>query len=138
MKRNENVTIFLIDDDEVDVMGVRRAFKHADMNNEIIVASNGIEGLGKLRDASVPRPRIILLDINMPRMGGMEFLEQARKDPNLHSSIIFVLTTSNAEEDRRSAYRHNVAGYILKDPKNEGFIDVVDLFKCYSNVVEFP
>jgi CheY-like chemotaxis protein len=136
----DNITVLLVDDDEVDIMGVRRAFRNAHLNNHIIVASNGREALDLLRDGkSVQRPYLVLLDLNMPRMGGLEFLEQTRKDPRLKSSVIFVLTTSNAQEDKQEAWQHNIAGYIVKDRRNDGsFINAAALLEKYTQNVEFP
>lgn len=131
-------TVLLVDDDEIDIMGVKREFKRSNLENPVVVASNGLEALEKLRNGSVPYPRMILLDLNMPKMNGIEFLKEARRDPELKETIIFVLTTSNAEEDKRAAYAHNIAGYIVKDRSSGGFVDAADLLDKYSRVVEFP
>lgn len=136
---NSDITILLVDDDEVDVMGVERAFRQARLHNRIVVAANGEEALDKLRDgSSVPKPYLILLDLNMPRMSGIEFLEQTRRDPRLHPSVIFVLTTSNAEEDRKKAYQHNIAGYIVKDADSDTFLNTAALLEHYAKTVELP
>src|SRR5690606_5812988 len=123
MPRNSDVTVLLVEDDEVDVMGVRRAFRQSHLENNIVVASDGIEALAMLHDPeAVPRPYMVLLDLNMPRMNGIEFLERTRKDPMLQSSIIFVLTTSRDQEDKEKVYRHNPAGYIVKERIDGDFI----------------
>ena len=134
----ENITILMVDDDEVDVMGVQRAFKRAKLGNNIVVAPDGQIALDKLREASVTRPYLVLLDMNMPRMNGIEFLEQARKDDALKNAIVFILTTSRAEEDKRAAYCYNVAGYIIKDRSDGGFINAAELLNQYVRNVEFP
>jgi len=136
--RQKPVTVLLVDDDEIDIMGVKREFKRSDVTNLLTVANNGMEALEKLRDGSVPSPRMVLLDLNMPRMNGIEFLKQARQDPKLKDTVIFVLTTSKAEEDKKAAYAHNIAGYIVKDRTNNGFVDVAGLLGKYASVVEFP
>ncbi len=132
------INVLLIDDDEVDVIGVKRAFKEAKIANPITVAGDGIEALEKLRNDAVPRPYMILLDINMPRMNGHEFLDEIRNDDNLKDSIVFVLTTSKAEEDKMKAYQNNVAGYLVKENVGEGFLDAVSLLDAYWRIVEFP
>lgn len=138
-KNSSDVTVLVVDDDEIDVMGVQRAFEKSKLRNPIIVASDGGDALRKLRDGkSVPRPYLVLLDINMPRMSGIEFLENARQDPDLHNSVIFVLTTSNDENDKRKVYRHNVAGYIVKGYQEDGFVDAVSLLDQYSRINQFP
>ena len=138
-KKKENVTVLLVEDDEVDVMGVQRAFKKLKLNNAIVIAPDGQEALKKLRDGkSVPHPYLMLLDLNMPRMNGLEFLAKIRQDPELHNSIIFVLTTSNDSGDRQKAYQHNIAGYIVKGLFGESFINTAGLLDLYTQINEFP
>jgi CheY-like chemotaxis protein len=137
MDKREDITIFLVEDNEVDVMGVQRAFKKSNFPNPIVVAGNGQEALSKLRDGkSVPRPYLVLLDLNMPKMNGIEFLEEIRKDNELRSAIVFVLTTSNATDDRNKTSEQNVAGYIVKGKETGGFINVVNLLNQYAQVCE--
>jgi len=139
MQNSKPVTILLVDDDHVDVMGVKRSFNQFNFKNPIVVALDGCDALEKLRDGkTVSRPYLVLLDLNMPRMNGIEFLTAARKDPELSDSVVFVLTTSNAGEDKEKAYAHNVAGYIVKEGGRERFINVVGLLEQYSKVVELP
>src|SRR5688572_22590995 len=108
------LNILLVDDDDVDIMTLQRAFKKNNISNPLHVAHNGIEALDKLRgtngvDKITPTPRVILLDINMPQMNGLEFLKELRADNNLHTISVFVLTTSNDDKDRIEAYNYNVA-----------------------------
>ncbi|KQQ34784.1 two-component system response regulator [Methylobacterium sp. Leaf125] len=136
------VNILLVDDDEVDVQGLKRAFKKSKIANPITVARDGIEALEVLRGENgrerLPKPHLILLDLNMPRMNGIEFLEAVRADEDLRSAVVFMITTSKADEDRMRAYGHNVAGYIVKrDPANT-FMEAVALLEHYWKVVEFP
>jgi CheY-like chemotaxis protein len=129
------VNILLVDDDEVDVQGLKRAFKKSKIGNPITVARDGIEALEILRGEN---GRERLLDLNMPRMNGIEFLEAVRADEGLRSAVVFMITTSKADEDRMRAYGHNVAGYIVKrDPANT-FMEAVALLEHYWKVVEFP
>ena len=93
--------ILLVEDDEVDVMNVRRAFEKNHIANPLLVASNGLEALDKLRSGELPKNRrLVLLDLNMPRMNGIEFLREVRSDPELHATPVVVLTTSNDESDK--------------------------------------
>jgi len=131
------VNILLVEDDEVDIMNVQRAFKKNNISNPLHVARNGIEALEILK-SSVHPPRVILLDINMPKMGGIEFLGELRKIPELRSSSVFVMTTSNEESDKIAAYDLNVAGYILKPLSFEGFTSAVAILNHYWHLCEMP
>ena len=86
------LNILLVEDDEVDVMNVRRAFQQHRIMNPLVVASDGVEALALLRSGRVPsNRRLILLDLNMPRMNGIEFLRELRGDPTLHTAPVVVL-----------------------------------------------
>jgi len=135
----ENISVLLVEDNAVDVMGVKRAFSQSKLTNRIVVASDGRDALNKLRDGkSIARPYVILLDLNMPRMGGVEFLKEARNDPELRSSVIFVLTTSSTAEDKARAYAHSIAGYIVKGKEEGSFINTASLFDHYTKTVDLP
>jgi CheY-like chemotaxis protein len=139
MPTKKDISILLVEDNEVDVMGVQRAFRQSNLENPIIVASDGLAALGLLRDGnSVSRPYLILLDLNMPRMDGIEFLQEVRKDNHLKKSVIFVLTTSDAPEDRSKAYDQNIAGYIVKGKTAGGFVDTIGLLNRYIEVCALP
>jgi CheY-like chemotaxis protein len=131
--------ILLVDDDEVDVMNVQRAFQKNRLTNPIHVAANGLEALEKLRDGSIATPRrLVLLDLNMPKMNGIEFLRALRADADLQGTSVVVLTTSNEERDKVEAYRLNVAGYLLKPVTFTNFIDVMATLNKYWTLVEMP
>ena len=133
------LNILLVEDDDVDVMNVRRAFKKNNIANPLFLAGNGIEALEQLRDGRVPRDRrIILLDLNMPKMNGIEFLRELRRDPALNLTPVIVLTTSNDERDRIEAYNLNVAGYILKPVTFTNFCEVMAALNKYWALVELP
>lgn len=133
------VNILLVDDDEVDVMNVRRAFSRANVSNPLYVATDGIEALRMLRDGSVPPlRRLVLLDLNMPRMSGIEFLREVRADPALHALSVVVLTTSDDDRDKVEAYNLNVAGYLLKPVTFGTFVDVMSALNKYWALVEMP
>lgn len=131
--------ILLAEDDEVDVMNVRRAFQKAHITNPLYVAGNGLEALALLRDGTIPRDRrIVLLDLNMPRMNGIEFLRALRADPAIAGTPVVVLTTSNDERDKVDAYNLNVAGYLLKPVTFTNFCEVMTTLNKYWTLVEMP
>jgi CheY-like chemotaxis protein len=133
------LNILLVDDDELDVMNVQRAFRKNSITDPLFIAHDGVEALQMLRDGSVPaRRRIILLDLNMPRMGGIEFLREIRADANLRSSTVIVLTTSAEDRDRVEAYNLNVAGYLLKPVTLSAFIEIMGAMNRYWMVNELP
>lgn len=136
------VNLLLVDDDEVDVQGLKRAFTKSRIGNPITVARDGIEALELLRGENgktkIPKPHLILLDLNMPRMNGLEFLEAIRADDDLKSAVVFMITTSKAEEDKARAYGHNVAGYIVKQDPANTFMQAVSMLEHYWKIVEFP
>jgi CheY-like chemotaxis protein len=133
------LNILLVEDDEVDVMNVRRAFERNNVSNPLYVAGNGLEALRMLRDGTVPAERrLILLDLNMPKMNGIEFLQALRADPELASSSVVVLTTSNDEQDKIDAYNLNVAGYLLKPVTFSNFCERMTALNKYWTLVEMP
>lgn len=133
------LNILLVDDDSVDVLNVKRAFTKANIANPLFVAGNGLEALELLRSGSVPEHnRLVLLDLNMPKMNGIEFLQELRKDPALATTSVVVLTTSNEERDKIDAYRLNVAGYLLKPVTFVNFVDVMATLNKYWSLVELP
>ena len=133
------LNILLVEDDEVDVMNVQRAFRKNNIANPLFVAGDGVEALEQLRGGRIPRDRrIILLDLNMPKMNGIEFLRTLRDDPELRPTPVIVLTTSNDERDRIEAYNLNVAGYILKPVTFTNFCEVMAALNKYCALVELP
>lgn len=138
----DTVNVLLIEDDIIDIEGVKRAFEEKKIANPIWVAQDGIEGLEILRGENgkqrIPSPYLILLDINMPRMNGFEFLDEIRSDDKLKNSVVFMLTTSSDDEDMAHAYAKNIAGYIVKHTAGEGFLEAVSLLDHYWRVVELP
>jgi CheY-like chemotaxis protein len=129
---NKPLNIMLVEDDEVDVMNVERAFKKNNIDYPLHYASNGREALEMLRTGAVPdERRLVLLDLNMPKMNGIEFLRELRADPDLKSTVVVVLTTSSEERDKVDAYELNVAGYILKPVTFGNFVDVISRLDAY-------
>jgi CheY-like chemotaxis protein len=133
------LNILLVDDDEVDVMTVQRAFAKANIANRVYVARDGIEALHLLRTGGIPAARrLVLLDLNMPRMSGIEFLREVRQDPELQTLTVIVLTTSNEDRDRVEAYQLNVAGYLLKPVTFHAFADIMTTLNKYWTLMEMP
>lgn len=133
------LNILLVEDDSVDVMNVRRAFQKGNIANPLYVASNGVEALSMLRSNAVPSERrLVLLDLNLPKMNGIEFLRTLRADRELAATTVVVLTTSNEERDKVEAYNLNVAGYLLKPVTFQSFVDVMSALNKYWTLVELP
>jgi len=133
------LNILLVEDDDVDVMNVRRAFRQFHIMNPLFVASDGVDALSMLRSGAVPAERrLVLLDLNMPRMNGIELLRELRSDPSLHATPVVVLTTSDDERDRIEAYNLHVAGYLVKPVTFASFCDLMVTLNKYWMLVELP
>lgn len=139
---SREATIVLVEDDAVDQLAIKRAFQKEKIANTIIVARDGVEGLELLRGTEtkppLPKPYIVLLDWNMPRMNGLEFLRALRADPDHKDAVVFVLTTSKADEDRLAAYGEHVAGYVVKENVGNTFMELVRFVDHYWKIVELP
>ncbi len=141
----EGLPILLVEDDIVDVKTVRRAFKENKIVNELHVVGNGEEALAYLRNEGSyadagqhPRPGLVLLDLNMPVMSGIEFLRLAKADPSLRSIPVVVLTTSKMENDRVQSYDLGVAGYIIKPVEFDKFVEAVRTLDLYWTLNQLP
>lgn len=130
MPDNDDV-ILLVEDDRVDIMTVQRAMKKIDVSNPLYVARTGVEALGMLRGDGFPRiepmPSLILLDLNLPKMGGIEFLKELRADPELSTLQVIVLTSSNEPGDRAAAFKYEVDDYIVKPHSFEDFSNAMSI-----------
>ncbi len=139
MNNGRTLNILLVEDDEVDIMNVKRAFEKNKIANPLYIANNGVDALEMLRNGSIPgERRIVLLDLNMPRMSGIEMLREIRKDPKLNATPVVVLTTSNDDRDKIEAYNLNVAGYLLKPVTFSNFCEVMAALNKYWTLVEMP
>ena len=136
MGSSKIVTILLVEDDEIDVRALRWAFEKLKIANPLVIARDGVEAWETL--ATLPRPNLVITDINMPRMNGIELLRKIRQSEDYRDSIVFVLTTSNDEQDKIDAYHLNVAGYMLKSDMGTSFTRAIGLIENYWKVVEFP
>jgi CheY-like chemotaxis protein len=139
---NDPLSILLVEDDDGDAKAVRRAFEKARISNPILRAADGIEALDMMRGTAgktkLLSPYVLLVDLKMPRMSGIELVQAMRADNNLRHAIVFVLSTSRREEDKIAAYDCNVAGYILKATAGQDFGNLVNLLDHYGRLVELP
>lgn len=134
----ELINILVVDDDDADAKAVKRGFSQSNLKYQILRAQDGFEALELLKKTNEVPHIIILVDINMPKMNGFEFIKELRKEPILKQSIVFALSTSNSEEDKKKAYDLNVAGYITKNKAGKNFENVVKLITDYTNLIELP
>jgi len=136
------IHILLVEDDEGDAKAVQRAFARARIANPFLRAHDGVEALEILRGENgrekLKPPRLLLVDLNMPRMNGIELVTAMRADADLHNLVVFVLTTSQRDEDMAAAYGMNVAGYIVKEKAGEDFLRLCGLVDSYWRIVELP
>lgn len=137
-----DTTLLIVEDDDIDLMGIQRALKLKGITNPVKIARDGVEALEFLRGKNgrekISLPFVVLLDLNMPRMNGLEFIREVRSDSDLKVSPIFVLTTSDDSKDIVNAYKQNIVGYILKSDPVESFGKATQLIKDYCSVVELP
>jgi len=134
---NSSSTILLVEDDTVDAMTVSRAAKELCMTNPIVRVNNGLEALDYLKNAE-EQPCLILSDLRMPKMGGVELLEELKKHEETRSIPVVVLTTSKEQQDKLSSFNNGVAGYMLKPVDYLQFVEVVKAINCYWTLSEVP
>ena len=131
------LNILLVEDDEVDVLLVKRAFAEARVTNTLEVVNDGIAALAYLRSPDNRNDRrIVLLDLNMPRMNGLEFLREVRGDEQLKHTTVIVMTTSSEDKDRIEAYQLNVSGYVVKPLTFAAFAETVATLNKYWTLME--
>ncbi len=135
----QRVTFFVVDDDEVATLAIMRALDQLGIGNPVVLARDGEEALRRLRDPNGPKsPLIILLDLNMPNMDGIELLGQMRTDPALSKTVVFVLTTSDAPSDIDTMYRLGISGYVLKEDALSSIKPAVEMVRDFAAVVTLP
>ena len=130
--------ILLVEDDTVDAMTVKRAMREVNIVNTLIHVTNGEEALAYLQDANNPKPCIILLDINMPKMNGIEFLKIAKQDTDMQKIPVVVLTTSSNDRDILQTFHLSVAGYMLKPVDYEDFVETIRVIDSYWKLSRMP
>lgn len=137
-----NLSILLVDDDDVSTESVVRSLRKHAMNFPITLAQDGLEALEILRNQHphlhIEKPFVVLLDLNMPRMNGFEFLKEIRHDIELRECVIFVLTTSDVISDMTLAYEDNIAGYMVKSAIGPQFSKLALLLDSYRSAIKFP
>jgi CheY-like chemotaxis protein len=138
MHNHKDVTLLLVEDDEVDAMTVRRGLSKHRIKNNLVRAKNGAEALDIMASGGVRSPYIVLLDLQMPKMNGLEFLKHIRSNDKLKEAVVFVLTTSKDEQDILKSYTFNVAGYFVKDDVGSGFCKAIEMLDEYWKTVQLP
>lgn len=136
------IHLLLVEDDDVEAEALQRAFRAWPLPHTLTIARDGLEALAVLRgNAHTPpllRPHLILLDLNLPRMNGLELLGVLRQDPKLRNSIVFVWTTSTNQADVQAAYEQAVAGYLVKSRVGASPKRLLDLLQSYCQMIVFP
>ncbi|MDP2788384.1 MAG: response regulator [Pseudomonadota bacterium] len=136
--KNPAKPILLVEDDQIDAMTVRRALKELHVTNPLVHVENGEEALAYLRDATNSVPCLILLDLNMPVMNGIEFLQADKIDPILKRIPVVVLTTSEEQRDKVASFDLGVAGYMCKPVDYRQFVETIRTIDAYWTVSEQP
>jgi|SRR5205814_4674022 len=139
---NSSLTILLVEDDDVAAESVMRSLNKMGVSFPVVWAEDGLAALSILRGQDtarhIRRPLVILLDLNMPRMNGFEFLQELRGDADLRDEVVFVLTTSDADADRTRAYHEQIAGYMVKSAVGPQFAKLAQLLLSYASAVRLP
>jgi CheY-like chemotaxis protein len=139
---HDRVSVLLVEDDDVDAEAVIRSIRRSQVPIDVVWVEDGLEALDVLRGEhtyqTIERPVIVLLDLNMPRMDGFEFLQALRSDPSLHDLVVFVLSTSAADADRTRAYHQNIAGYLVKSSVGPQFARLARMLLSYQTAVTLP
>ncbi|MDO3695402.1 response regulator [Wenyingzhuangia sp. chi5] len=130
---NTSLKILLIEDDAIEVMKFNRAVSSLNMSHKMVNADNGEEAL-KILEQKDRLPNIILLDLNMPKINGIEFLSILKKDPDLRHIPTVILSTSNNQKDLLECYKIGVAGYVLKPLKYEEYVSKIDKLLSYWSI----
>ncbi|MES2295538.1 MAG: response regulator [Pseudomonadota bacterium] len=133
-----NKPILLVEDDQVDVMTILRALKEIHVANPVVNMENGEAALEHLRAAGTERPCIILLDLNMPIMNGIEFLQKIKADDAFKQIPVIVLTTSEEQQDKVNSFSLGVAGYMAKPVDYRRFVDMMRSIDLYWTISEMP
>lgn len=136
------VSILMVEDDELDIETFKRCLKKERISNPFYSVKNGEEALAALRhnhdEIELQKPYLVVMDINMPKMNGIECLTEIRKDPKLKDTVVFIMTTSESEQDVLEAYNLNVAGYMVKSNLGENFLKSIQMLDKYFNAIVLP
>ena len=137
---DEPLNLVLVEDDDADAIAIKRGLSKAGVDGKIFRAHDGVEALDMLHGGGerLPEKFIVLVDVNMPRMSGLEFLDELRKDPVLRRAIVFVLSTSRDRRDIEAAYSFNVAGYFVKEDIGRKYHKLVETLDFFIKSGELP
>ncbi|MGD0572367.1 MAG: response regulator [Sedimentisphaerales bacterium] len=130
--------ILLVEDDSVDAMTVKRAFSELKVTNELVRVVNGEAALNYLREHLDKKPCVIMLDLNMPKMNGVEFLKVMKSDKELRQIPVVILTTSKDDRDKMESFKACVAGYIVKPVDYKKFVEAMRILNLYWTLSEMP
>jgi CheY-like chemotaxis protein len=131
-------TLLVVEDDEVDFKLLMRSFAQRKISNAVVRAKDGLDALEKIQNEEVSKPFIVLLDLNMPRMNGREFLTEIRKDPLHADTVVFLITTSSDSKDIKESFAQHAAGYFLKDNVDGSIDKIVEVIDGYWQIVILP
>lgn len=139
---DQSISFLVVEDNDLDVEKIERGFKRVKICNDLIRAKDGLDALDILRGTNgqtkLKSTSVILLDLNMPRMNGVEFLKELREDPSIAHSPVFILTTSDRQQDIDEAYRYNICGYIVKPVELGQMLEVLSTLSAYWKLCELP
>ena len=141
MTTDTGLGVLIVDDDDVAAEGVVRGLRRHGFDGRALWVTDGASALEVLRGQHsdvLAEPRVVLLDLNMPILDGFGFLQQLRADPTLHSTVVFVLTTSSNSDDMLRAYEDHVAGYMVKSAVGPQFARLAQLLESYAAAVVWP
>lgn len=130
--------VLLVEDDELDVETIRQALTDADPGHVLTTASNGEEALMLLRNQEIQSPNVILLDLSLPRMDGVAFLQELRQEPLLRQCIVFVVTGSSADFHKQRTYQEGISAYLLKDRLGARYEHLAEFLVTFHRIVEYP
>lgn len=138
MTHGDRLNLILVEDEDGQQANVQRALGKAGIANPLFLASDGVEAFELLQSGKVPPYRLVLLDVHMPRMDGLEFLRKLRADPVLKPTVVVMLSTSNETHDKVEALSLNVAGYLLKSANFATFVEQLKTLHQYWSMMEIP
>jgi len=133
--QDKKLKILLIEDDSIEIMKLHRTISSKGLNHSVIEAHNGVEALDILQNKET-LPDLILLDLNMPKINGIEFLSILKADAILKYLPTIILTTSNNHKDVLECYKIGIAGYIIKPLKYDDYVDKIDRVLAYWSINE--
>ena len=134
----ESEPILLVEDDTVDAMTVKRALRDLKVGNPVAHVTNGEEALDYLKDPTKPKPCLILMDINMPKMNGIELLKMVKTDPDLQKIPVVMLTTSTNDRDIIQSFHLSAAGYMIKPVDYKQFVETMRTIDTYWRLSRIP